>query len=557
MTSASSALAFAYSYDTAGRPQTVTVTTQPSAWSTTMYPTILLKTNSYDPMDHLTDFGLGLVSSNATPAIHLVSSFDNRGRIVSKTSAAYSYSVPAGGYSSTGNVLQHTDSITGSWTFQYDFLNRLTTAKATAEALNGENGCWTYDPFGNRTLEAFSTVTTTPCASGANDNAQYTPASYSGTNNRVDRFGYDNAGNVTGDSRNTYKYDPEGRLCAIGANGSSTYTQYFYNAAGLRVAKGHAPNASCLQPTTTNGFTLTNQYLLGTSGEQVTEMDGAGNSLHSNISLGGELATYNFSNGGLHFGISDPLGTKRAQVAGTGTAELTCLNLPFGNDFGNTLATNCSPVGASTAPDATEHHFTGKERDQESGNDYFGARYYASSIGRWLSPDWSAKAEPVPYAKLDDPQSLNLYAYVRNKPLSRTDKDGHCDMSKTWCQFISFLACFCQPIQRVPLPAEAVNAMNLLAQKATPVVAAGAALLTKTEQLDVVSNAPSGDVNLREAKSSETAPLTDKQAAAFPEIKESGATVVGKGKPGFPGGTQIPPTEVEVIRPPVEPAIIE
>ena len=51
---------------------------------------------------------------------------------------------------------------------------------------------------------------------------------------------------------------------------------------------------------------------------------------------------------------------------------------------------------------------TGKERDTESGNDYFGARYYASSMGRFLSPDWSAKAEPVPYAKLDNPQSLNL-----------------------------------------------------------------------------------------------------------------------------------------------------
>src|SRR5450432_2998239 len=69
--------------------------------------------------------------------------------------------------------------------------------------------------------------------------------------------------------------------------------------------------------------------------------------------------------------------------------------------------------------------FTGKERDTESGNDYFGARYYSSSLGRFLSPDWAAKAEPVPYAKLDDPQSLNRYGYVRNNPLSRTDPTGH------------------------------------------------------------------------------------------------------------------------------------
>jgi len=68
---------------------------------------------------------------------------------------------------------------------------------------------------------------------------------------------------------------------------------------------------------------------------------------------------------------------------------------------------------------------TGKERDQESGNDYFGARYYASTMGRFLSPDWSAKVEPVPYSKLDDPQSLNLYSYVGNNPLVRVDADGH------------------------------------------------------------------------------------------------------------------------------------
>ena len=68
---------------------------------------------------------------------------------------------------------------------------------------------------------------------------------------------------------------------------------------------------------------------------------------------------------------------------------------------------------------------TGKERDTESGNDYFFARYYSSAIGRFLSPDWSAKLDPIPYAKLDNPQSLNLYAYMRNNPLGGVDPDGH------------------------------------------------------------------------------------------------------------------------------------
>jgi RHS repeat-associated protein len=53
------------------------------------------------------------------------------------------------------------------------------------------------------------------------------------------------------------------------------------------------------------------------------------------------------------------------------------------------------------------------------------ARYYNSATGRFLSPDWSAKVEPVPYAKLGDPQSLNLYSYVRNSPVALLDLDGH------------------------------------------------------------------------------------------------------------------------------------
>jgi RHS repeat-associated protein len=91
--------------------------------------------------------------------------------------------------------------------------------------------------------------------------------------------------------------------------------------------------------------------------------------------------------------------------------------LPFGDGPGCT--------GPDAPPLGTEHRFTGKERDTESGNDYFGARYYSSSIGRWLSPDWSPQAEAVPYASLGNPQSLNLYGYAGNNPLRNIDLDGH------------------------------------------------------------------------------------------------------------------------------------
>src|SRR5580698_11303674 len=64
--------------------------------------------------------------------------------------------------------------------------------------------------------------------------------------------------------------------------------------------------------------------------------------------------------------------------------------------------------------------FTGKERDTESGNDYFGARYYASSMGRFSSPDPSG----LMYADQTNPQSLNLYSYALNNPLKYTDPTG-------------------------------------------------------------------------------------------------------------------------------------
>ena len=52
----------------------------------------------------------------------------------------------------------------------------------------------------------------------------------------------------------------------------------------------------------------------------------------------------------------------------------------------------------------TRYKFTGKERDTESGLDYFEARQYGSSMGRFMSPDPSG----LYYANTDNPQSLNL-----------------------------------------------------------------------------------------------------------------------------------------------------
>ena len=63
--------------------------------------------------------------------------------------------------------------------------------------------------------------------------------------------------------------------------------------------------------------------------------------------------------------------------------------------------------------------FTSKERDAETGLDFFGARYMSSAQGRFTSPD-----TPLVDQQPSAPQSWNLYAYVRNNPLRFFDPDG-------------------------------------------------------------------------------------------------------------------------------------
>ena len=68
-------------------------------------------------------------------------------------------------------------------------------------------------------------------------------------------------------------------------------------------------------------------------------------------------------------------------------------------------------------------------------------------------------------------------------------------------------------------------------------------------RLDMIGRDQQGNISCAECKSSQTAPLTENQKVGFPELEKSGGVIVGEGKPGFEGGTIIPPTKVEIIRP--------
>jgi RHS repeat-associated protein len=188
---------------------------------------------------------------------------------------------------------------------------------------------------------------------------------------------------------------------------------YQYDADGNRVGKGTVTTiATC--DITANGYTPITDYVLDQSGGQMTEMAIAGTQstwVHSNVSANGTLiATYDTTGYGLHFYLKDALGSRRVQTDAAGVPEQTCQSLPFGDQLFCT--------GSLTSP--TEHHFTGKERDAESGLDNFGARYYGSNMGRFMSPDPSGLLAQRPA----DPQSWNLYAYARNNPMIFIDPNG-------------------------------------------------------------------------------------------------------------------------------------
>jgi YD repeat-containing protein len=250
----------------------------------------------------------------------------------------YSYTItPSGGssgYAANGNLLSYTDSVNGTWSFGYDQLNRVTTANNSlmpSGEIWAQNFCWAYDSFGNRLQQttsnvAFSAGTSSCTPSGtvyqntwATFNAQNRMTSTNAPGWTITPPAYDGAGDVTNDGTNGYLYDAEGRICAT--HTGEGYFGYIYDAAGNRVAKGTISSTNWSCDVSTNGFALTEWYILGPSGEQLTETDGSGNWKHTNVYAAGQLiATYEASTNDTVFALTDWLGTKRVESGANGCA---------------------------------------------------------------------------------------------------------------------------------------------------------------------------------------------------------------------------------------------
>jgi RHS repeat-associated protein len=287
-----------------------------------------------------------------------------------------------------------------SQSFSYDTVNRLISAGETGASSNEWSQSYCYDQFGNRSLISGGFV---PYPGVTPQVTSCGPAN-SFTNNQFTAANYDTAGNILTDSSlssaSTASYDAENRQQTVTGLGMGTL-QYYYDGNGSRVMKVICSSTPCTS--TTSGAQVTT-YVYDASGQLAAEYGSA-----PPVS-------------GTQYLFTDHLGSTRI-LANSSGAFTRCYDFaPFGEPLASTGSRascyNDVPLPSGT-PGALSLQFTSKERDSETGLDFFGARYMSSAQGRFTSPD-RPLADQNPF----DPQSWNLYTYGRNNPLINTDPTG-------------------------------------------------------------------------------------------------------------------------------------
>lgn len=303
--------------------------------------------------------------------------------------------------SNNGNLASQTiyaggPSYAQSYTYT-DGLNRLSSATETG----GWSQTYVYDSFGNRAVLAGSWVPNSNQTPQTN-NTTSVPYNTSTSNNQWTGAQYDPSGNgnVTSDGLNTgMLYDAENRLKSSYNTNDGTVT-YSYDGEGRRVQKA-----------VTGGATTT--YVYDAQGQLAAE--------YATSAPPALCATCWFT--------ADHLGSTRMLTDSNGVVQRRYDFLPFGEEIQAGINGRGGPPyeGGTelTTPDSTDDKFTGKLRDNETGLDFFGARYFSGAQGRFTSPDPEGAG-----ASAYDPQSWNMYAYARNNPLIYTDPTG---MNYTVC----------------------------------------------------------------------------------------------------------------------------
>lgn len=301
---------------------------------------------------------------------------------------AYTYST-MNHQDNNGNLLRQTINAgatqIGSQTYTYDGVNRLQTAtEGTAW-----NQIYDYDQFGNRAVRSSSQYIPNPTLTPQSANATDFSA-FDQTKNQIKStlgFQYDSAGNQTGDPNtgpNNIVYDAENRQVSYTR---SSATGYGYDGEGHRVTK------------TTGGATTV--FVYNIAGQLIAEYGGTA------------------TNVGTSYLTADSLDSTRVVTDKNQGMIARHDYIPFGEELPAGMGSRTVALGYVTTDD-TSQRFTQKERDSESGLDYFGARYYSSSQGRFTSTD------PIilDRNRMSDPQILGSYFYTRGNPLRYIDPIG-------------------------------------------------------------------------------------------------------------------------------------
>ncbi|MGI6494686.1 MAG: RHS repeat domain-containing protein [Kiritimatiellia bacterium] len=289
--------------------------------------------------------------------------------------------------------------------YTYDLLNRVTSRNADTFDYNARSEVtsviiqtnhayrYAFDNIGNALWTSLNSVTNIYTANELN---QYTGIS----NGTVIEPEYDLDGNMTWDGRFSYAYDAENRLVAAYSNGLCVVSNA-YDHLSRRVLK-YTPTATytCIydgwnlvQETIQNQQSATtNHYVWGK--DLSGTLQGAGG-------VGGLLAVS--LNGAWYFPFYDNNGNITAYADETGTIVAEYLY----DAFGRTIS------ASGLLADAFRHRFSTKYCDYETGLYYYGYRFYAPKLMRWINRD-----------PIEEEGGENLHLFVQNSPLSFWDYLG-------------------------------------------------------------------------------------------------------------------------------------
>ncbi len=308
-------------------------------------------------------------------------------------------SVPSGnyldiatGYGSGDNGNVTSWSAVGAQAFNrsytYDALNRLASMSAPGDQCTGLT--WTYDAWGNRTDQT---------ATGGTCDTFH--QSVNGSNQFVSGYQYDADGNITYDGVHNYYYDAEDRIVQVDGtlgNCSTATACYLYDAQGRRTQKITGSNNI--------------GYTYDLNGRVNSEWCQPCNGTYTGwgggyVFLDGRMFAQ-YTDGTVLFTQTDHLGSTRLLTGYPTPGISACYDYyPFGEII------SCGATGDQP------QKFTGYLRDSETNLDDANARYFGSSLGRFMSPDPENAG-----ADIMAPQSWNMYNYATNNPLSMTDPTG-------------------------------------------------------------------------------------------------------------------------------------